>query len=72
MHKKSCRSVFNILVHFNHPISSNKHPGSYLKFKLKGGRGGGGAYQETILAEAHKVIYKVEIKKIGFPRIQTV
>ena len=41
VHKKSCRSVFNILVHFNHPISSNKHPGSYLKFKLKGGRGGG-------------------------------
>ena len=42
MHKKSCRSVLNNLMHFNHLISSNKHPGSYLKFKLKGGWGGAG------------------------------
>ena len=45
-------------MHFNHPISSNKHLGSYLKFKLKGGWGGaGGALTKKLIKLKLKNIY---------------
>ena len=55
---KSFRSVLNILIYFNHPISSNKHPGSYLKFKLKGGwgvLGGGGRLLRNLSSWSLKI-----------------